>query len=461
VTQIAKADAPKYPVIIPGRMCSSDTAGAVYILTLIVALSLWFTYCVILRFHPSAQVFAVIVALVFTEFQRSLMRPAFRTRLYLKAKGLDIKDRYFAAIMPWDRLAKVELRMRSFNIIPNYVYFEFKDKSDVLILWDDVKETMDSTTLISCVRTWAPNAQIVGDAKLTRSESIATYTELWLKDMSAASLERRLREDQTLSPGTTLSNNSYAIERVLSGGGQGTAYLARVMATAEVHDMPPLVVIKEYILPANNRGLKKATDGLVKEVSIMRRIDHPFIVRLYDFFIEDMRGYFALEYVDGVNLRQLIEANGPINEKQTAQIGIALCDALSYIHRLSPPVIHGDVTPENIMLDKSHTVKLMDFDASAELTRNKTNTVVGKHCYMSPEQFKGDLSDSSDIYALGGTLYYLLTGFDPEPMTESRPRDVRSSVSEQISQIVSNATKLSVTERIGDLQQMRNQLEQI
>jgi hypothetical protein len=195
VTQIAKADAPKYPVIIPGRMCSSDTAGAVYILTLIVALSLWFTYCVILRFHPSAQVFAVIVALVFTEFQRSLMRPAFRTRLYLKAKGLDIKDRYFAAIMPWDRLAKVELRMRSFNIIPNYVYFEFKDKSDVLILWDDVKETMDSTTLISCVRTWAPNAQIVGDAKLTRSESIATYTELWLKDMSAASLERRLRED--------------------------------------------------------------------------------------------------------------------------------------------------------------------------------------------------------------------------------------------------------------------------
>ncbi len=461
MAQTKQPDVLKYPVIVPGRMSLSDTAGAVYLLTLLIALSLWLTFCMVTKFHPYLQILALIMAMLFAVFQSSMMRPAFRTKLYLKAKGLDIKDRYFAAIMPWDRLAKVELRQRTFNFIPNYVYFKFKDQSDVLILWDDVKETMDSTTLISCVRTWAPNADIVGDARLTKSESIATYTELWLKDLSAATLERRLREDQTLSPGTTLSNESYVIERVLSGGGQGTAYLARVMATAEVHDMPPKVVIKEYILPANNRGLKKATDGLVREVSIMRRIEHPSIVRLYDFFIEDMRGYFALEYIDGINLRQLVETKGPLSEKQTAKIGIALCDALSYLHKLSPPVIHGDVTPENVMIENNSNIKLMDFDASAELTRNKTNTVVGKHSYMSPEQFKGDLMDSSDLYALGGTLHYLLTGFDPEPMTESQPRKFSLSISDRINQIVSDATKLSASERTNDLLQLRRQLEQI
>ncbi len=70
------------------------------------------------------------------------------------------------------------------------------------------------------------------------------------------------------------------------------------------------------------------------------------------------------------------------------------------MHELSPPIIHGDVTPDNVMMDKSGSIKLMDFDASQELTRNKTNTVVGKHAYMSPEQFKGELTESSDIYSL-------------------------------------------------------------
>ncbi len=192
----------------------------------------------------------MIGAFIGTQWKNLTTNSLNRTRLDLKAKGLDIRDRYLTALMPWDRLVKVEIRQRSLSFIPNYVYFEFKNNTDVLILWDDIRETIDSTTLISCVRTWAPRAEVIGDAKLTKSESIATYTEIWLKDMSNTKTERRIRADQTLPVGTILSD-SYKIERVLSGGGQGTAYLASVLETTAVTHVPSQIVIKEFILPVS------------------------------------------------------------------------------------------------------------------------------------------------------------------------------------------------------------------
>lgn len=429
-------------------------------ITLWTIFLLWLVYSVSVGYQPVWQVLLALLALAWSQWKNLTTTTLNRSKLDLKAKGLDIKDRYMNALMPWDWLTNVEIRQRSLSFIPNYVYLKFKNGSDVLILWDDIRETMDSTTLISCVRTWAPHADLIGDAKLTKSESIATYTEIWLKDISNTKTERRLRADQILAPGTVLSD-SYVIDRVLSGGGQGTAYLASVLATAAVPDIPQQIVIKEFILPANERGLKKATESLVKEVGILRRIHHPQIVRLYDFFLEDTRGYFALEYIEGVNLRQLVDRQGPLGDKKAAQIGVMLCDALSYLHALIPAVVHGDVTPDNVMLQGDGTIKLMDFDAAAELTRNKSNTVVGKHAYMSPEQFKGELADSCDMYALGCTLYFLLTGSDPEPVSESHPAQVVSSVSNELNEIVAQSTRLAATKRFSNLEEMRQQLERL
>ncbi len=138
-----------------------------------------------------------------------------------------------------------------------------------------------------------------------------------------------------------------------------------------------------------------------------------------------------------------------------------MCDALTYLHALDPAVVHGDVTPDNVMLQNSGSIKLMDFDAAAELTRNKSNTVVGKHAYMSPEQFKGELEDSCDMYALGCTLNFLLTGSDPEPVSESHPKNVVDSVSKEMNEIVATATKFDATKRFSSLQEMRQHLERI
>lgn len=450
----------KYPIITPKRMASAENAGRVFVSAYAFVALYWLIFSSLVNFGFLMQV-AVLGCWSFVLFFKYASTAGIiRSVIDLKAKGLDIKDRFMIAVMPWDWLVQVEIRQRNFSLIPNYVYFQFKNSTDVLILWDDVKETMDSTTLISCVRTWAPHAEIRGDAKLTKSESIATYTELWLSEMSLTKSAKRLRQDQTL-PAETVLSNSYKIDRILSGGGQGTAYLASVLPEALLPNMPSQIVIKEFILPENERGLKKATDSLVKEVAILRRINHPLIVRLYDFFIEDMRGYLAIEFVDGVTLRQLVTESGPRPEEEVVKVAIALCKALSYLHELSPPIIHGDVTPDNIMVQKDGEIRLMDFDASQELTRNKTNTVVGKHSYMSPEQFKGMLGETSDIYALGCSLYFLLTGVDPEPITESRPMEKRKSVSSHMNEIVAKATKFDESERFATLNEVRAQLERV
>jgi len=458
-TDLAKLE--KYPVISLRQMNTAEGAGRAYVMAITLATVFWLVFSLLYGGNFSWQLVALAGwGLVLLLKHASTEGEFLRSSIDLKAKGLDIQDRALRVVMPWDWLVKVELRQRDFSIFPNYVYFEFKNHSDVLILWDDVKETMDSTSLISCVRTWAPHAKILGDAKLTKSESIATYTELWLSEMTLAKSGKRLRQDQILPAGTVLSE-TYVIERVLSGGGQGTAYLAKVLPQSAIPDMPPNVVIKEFILPDNERGLKKATDALVKEVAILRRTNHSLIVRLYDFFIEDMRGYFAIEFIDGATLRQLVIQSGPMPEAEVVKIGVCLCQALSYMHELDPPIIHGDVTPDNVMINKSGDVKLMDFDASQELTRNKTNTVVGKHSYMSPEQFKGLLGETSDIYALGCTLHFLLTGSDPEPISESHPASLNRSVSASMNHIVVTATKFEESGRFAKLDEMRKQLERV
>ena len=309
--------------------------------------------------------------------------------------------------------------------------------------------------LLSAIDAWSPVKPTNVDPSLFDSLSAAskdlTYTSLWLEALVAPPKRTRLTP---LSEGSTLKQGSYTLERQLGKGGQGTAYL---VARADGSK----VVLKEYILPiyVDLKARKQALERFQNEAMMLSRLDHPGIVKLLDFFVDDHRAYLVLEFIDGVTLKALVESQGPLASKQAAKFALMMCDVLAYLHGQSPPVVHRDFTPDNLILSKDGTIKLIDFMIAQQVEETSTATVIGKHCYQSPEQFRGKANTQSDIYALGASLFFLLTGLDPEPIASSHPIIQNESVDPALDQIVAKCTEGSLTDRYLYAQQVKQDLE--
>jgi serine/threonine-protein kinase len=106
-----------------------------------------------------------------------------------------------------------------------------------------------------------------------------------------------------------------------------------------------------------------------------------------------------------------------------------MAEILNYLHTQDPPIIHRDLTPDNVVRREDNDVVLIDFGAANEFVGTATGTLVGKQAYISPEQLRGKATTSSDIYALGGTVHFLLTGKDPEALSASHPKELNAVVS--------------------------------
>src|SRR5262249_34843353 len=129
------------------------------------------------------------------------------------------------------------------------------------------------------------------------------------------------------------------------------------------------------------------------------------------------------------------------------------------LHGLSPPVVHRDFTPDNLILNVDGTLKLIDFNVARQSVESTTSgTVVGKHAYLPPEQFRGMPETQSDIYAMGATLHFLLTGADPEPISVSHPRQICSDVSEELNAVVEKSTALDLQKRYQSVAELKADL---
>ncbi|QDV22940.1 Serine/threonine-protein kinase PknB [Aureliella helgolandensis] len=152
------------------------------------------------------------------------------------------------------------------------------------------------------------------------------------------------------------------------------------------------------------------------EMSILQRLNHPHIIRYFGGGDVDGRLYYAMEVVEGGNIRDLLDRYGKLNWQEVASVGRQVCSALQYAHNQG--IIHRDLKPSNLFLTKEGCVKLGDFgiarDTNAEDITDQGITV-GTHAYMSPEQITGQatLTGKADLYSLGCVLFELLTGEKP------------------------------------------------
>jgi len=286
-----------------------------------------------------------------------------------------------------------------------------------------------------------------------------TYTMLWLEALAAPPKRERMNP---LDEGTLLCQGRYKLLRRLGAGGQGSAYLA----SSTVDDSK--IVLKEYILPiyVDMKARKQALERFENEAKMLTSLNHPAIVKLNDYFVDDHRAYLVLEYIDGDNLQRHVEKNGPLSSEQACRFANQMIDILSYLHGQAPPVVHRDFTPDNLIVSSDGTIKLIDFmvaqQADASQPASTTvGTVVGKHAYMAPEQFRGQNRTGSDIYAFGCTLYYLLTGVEPEPITQLHPLLKNDSSHPVFNDIVSRCTEADVADRYGSADEIRRELSLI
>jgi hypothetical protein len=285
------------------------------------------------------------------------------------------------------------------------------------------------------------------------------YTQLWLEVLATS--PQRNRQD-ALPMHAVIANDRYEILGQIGSGGQGIAYLGRSKSGALGEGSEPLdVVLKEFVLPYH-AGLsvsKKALENIQREAELLSHLKHPQIVRMVDLFVEDQRAYMVLEHIEGKSLRQIIDDDGVMSEEKVCELALQMCDILSHLHSQNPPVLHRDFTPENLILSTDGSLKLIDFNVAQQMHSNATRTVVGKHSYIPPEQFRGKATTQSDLYAMGASLYYLLTGQEPEPITTARPRTIKPDVSVEMDAIIAQCTESDTEVRYACAEDIRVELK--
>jgi serine/threonine-protein kinase len=198
----------------------------------------------------------------------------------------------------------------------------------------------------------------------------------------------------------------YSIERELGRGGMGVVLLARDVA------LDRLVAIK--LLPAGLAASAESRDRFLREARTAAGLSHPNIVPIHAVEQAGDLVFFVMGYVDGETLKERVDRAGPLSPRLAMKVMQEVAWALGYAHQRG--VIHRDVKPDNIMLMKNGTVKVMDFGIAraVDSTLTKTGSVMGTPAYMSPEQASGwKIDGRSDIFSLGVILYELLTGRRP------------------------------------------------
>lgn len=332
------------------------------------------------------------------------------------------------------------------------------DRAKVILPLDGLASSDDRKRLQFGFQRFLPTYRVdpkVSD-ELQLSLRVESYTDLWL---GALSMNRsRLRTD-TLAQGTLVNHGRYEVISPIGSGGQAVVYSAiqREMSL----DRP--VVLKEFVLPsyAGVKVRKRVLENIQRESEMLKNLQHPNVVKLLDFFVEDERAYLVLEQIKGRTLKQIVEEEGPLKELDALNLALQMTSILTFLHGCKPQVVHRDFTPDNLMLGHGDILKLIDFNVAQHLESMSTHTVAGKHSYIPPEQFQGETTPQCDIYAMGATLYFLLTGKDPEPITVSDVKSVRKDVSDQFGAIVEKATAVDAAYRYLDCNEMKTELEDL
>lgn len=279
-----------------------------------------------------------------------------------------------------------------------------------------------------------------------------------------------------MEPGALLSDGRYMIGESVNAGGFGIVYKAwdntfgKMVAIKEYYPgsivtrTPGTMEVRSYS-EKNAQEFEKGKARFLNEARKMAKFnDHPNIVDVYDFFEEKNTAYMVMEYMDGMTYKEYIAGQGgKVSQAMAVGVALAVLDALREVHK--EKIVHRDINPNNIFIFNNGVVKLFDFGA-ARFEATEMSTVLTPH-YAPPEQYStnGFQGPQTDIYAVGATTYFALTGIKPEESTDRvqkdhlvAPHKLDPEIPKSLSNAVMRAMALKLELRFQNTDQFRDAL---
>lgn len=269
----------------------------------------------------------------------------------------------------------------------------------------------------------------------------------------------------------------YRVVGPIGQGGMGAVYRAEDLL------LPGRICAVKEIVPESDiepETLTQIQEQFRQEAGILARLDHPNLPKVSDYFTLEGREYLVMDFVPGYDLRELVEQarerDEHLDQQQVLSWADQLCDALSYLHSQDPPIVHRDIKPSNIKLTPSGFIKLVDFGLVKLLTSDEARTITvvqgrGTAAFTPLEQYGNDdghTNVQSDIYAMGATLYNLVTGRPPatarerflNPAALAFPRSINPRVNRGFEYAILQALQLHPDDRPADVQAFKRLLHE-
>jgi serine/threonine protein kinase len=271
-------------------------------------------------------------------------------------------------------------------------------------------------------------------------------------------------------------NETYQVERPLGIGGQARVWQARHLR------LPRRFAIKECPLGgADPRERRERRVLFERERDILAALSHPghpAIPKISDFWEEPDQLFLVMDLVEGDTLIDLLARRGRLTMPEAIHLGIQICEVLTYLHSWTPPIIYRDLSPDNVMLDSTGQVHLIDFGIARTFKpgQPQNTSSLGKVGYASPEHLEGGKAQTdvrSDIYTVGALLYHLLTGQEPIPVVDRlkqraglqggrslvQPRSLNYHLIPAVESCILQAMELEPARRFQNAAEMRQTLE--
>ncbi len=301
-----------------------------------------------------------------------------------------------------------------------------------------------------------------GGGRRSTSNADMSFTDIWMKSLAPppeAPSEDGHPDPARLKEGQELKSGDYKVLFQVDRPGFGSAYLAsHQVMDPEGNILKKVAVLKKYqLLEPKDPDMPDSASRFMKYCKRLAKIDHPNIVPVLDYFVEDDYGYLVHQYLEGFSLKKQIRQLGPLDEKTVIGLLLQMSDMIGHLHDQPSPVVHVDFTPDILQMWRGNTLKLIDLgpDPSRGIFAARAGKSYVK--YLAPERVNSKPDERTNMYSMGATLFFLITGRSPVKGVEAlHPRSYNKRVSPQLDAIIARLTAADFRDRYASIAELKD-----